>query len=120
MPTPLKRVFEVAGCRTQAELADFWGIKQSSISDAKKRERIPAEWLLTLWRKKGVNPDWILTGQGPRSLQPTECMDILSPVYIKEIQPPEECSTEQSAQEIVRRALGNIKSQATNADGMAL
>ncbi len=39
------RVFEAAGCRTQAELAAFLGIRQSSISDAKRRKSIPAEWL---------------------------------------------------------------------------
>ncbi|MCL1940023.1 MAG: helix-turn-helix domain containing protein [Desulfovibrionaceae bacterium] len=68
----LQRFFEAAGCRTQVELADFLGIKQSSISDAKRRRRIPSDWLLKLWRKKGVNPDWILTGQGPKGLQPVD------------------------------------------------
>ncbi len=33
----LQRFFEAVECRTQAELAEFLGIKQSSISDAKKK-----------------------------------------------------------------------------------
>ena len=35
----LQRFFEAVECRTQAELAEFLGIKQSSISDAKKKKR---------------------------------------------------------------------------------
>ena len=60
----LQRFFKAVECRTQAELAEFLGIKQSSISDAKKRKTIPPDWLLTALRKKGIRPDWILTGQG--------------------------------------------------------
>ena len=59
----LQRFFEAVECRTQAELAEFLGIKQSSISDAKKKT-IPPDWLLTALRKKGIRPDGILTGQG--------------------------------------------------------
>ena len=103
----LKRFFEAAECRTQAELADFLGIRQSSISDAKKRGRIPSDWLLALWRKKGINPDWVLTGQGSRGLQPTENPPCAThhTAYIKEIRPPEECSTEELVFEIVHRAM---------------
>ena len=44
----LSRVFEAAECRTQMELADVLGIRQSSISDAKRRGVIPPEWLIKL------------------------------------------------------------------------
>lgn len=106
MPTPLDRVYEAAGCRTQTELAKFLGMRQSSISDAKKRGSIPADWLLTLWRKKGVNPDWILTGHGPKGLRPVDSLERTAPhtVYIKEILPPAECSVEELMIEVVRRA----------------
>lgn len=106
MPTPLDRFFEAAECRTQTELAEFLGIRQSSIADAKKRGRVPAEWLLTLWRKKGVNPDWVLTGQGAKGLQPAECAETLVPptVYIREVRPPDECSMEELMAEVIRRA----------------
>lgn len=106
MPTPLDRVYETAGCRTQTELAKFLGMRQSSISDAKKRGSIPADWLRTLWRKKGVNPDWILTGHGPKGLRPVDSLERRAPhtVYIKEILPPAECSVEELMIEVVRRA----------------
>lgn len=114
-PTPLDRIFEAAGCRTQTELAEFLGIKQSSIADAKKRGSVPSDWLLTLWRKKGINPDWILTGQGARRLQPVEYEKAMTPpiVCIKEIRPPEECSIEQLVKEVIRRTLVTIGQQPT-------
>lgn len=91
MLTPLERFFEAAGCRTQTELAKFLGIRQSSIADAKKRKAIPADWLLTLWRKKGINPDWIVTGRGARLLIPAdyECPDKSLTVYTVKIRPPQ-------------------------------
>ncbi len=46
-------------------LADFLNIRQSAVSDAKRRGKIPAEWLVILMRIKKVFPEWILTGNGP-------------------------------------------------------
>ena len=102
----ISRIQLVTGCETQQKLADFLGIRQSSIANAKKRGSIPSDWLLTLWRKKGVNPDWILTGQGAKRLRPVNYPKKvgLSTGYIKEIRPPEECSVEELIIEVVRRA----------------
>ena len=61
----MDRIHFVTQTRTQVELADFLGIRQSSVSDAKRRERIPSDWLVTLMRTKNVYPEWILTGNGP-------------------------------------------------------
>ena len=44
-----RRVFEAAECRTQVALAELLEIKQSSISDAKKRNSIPADWRVKLF-----------------------------------------------------------------------
>ena len=62
------RIQSATGCKTQAELADFFDIRQSSVSDAKRRGSIPADWLLTLLEKKSLNPHWIKTGSGDRYL----------------------------------------------------
>ncbi len=62
----IRRIHSIAGTRTQAELAQFLGIRQPSVSDAKKRGKIPAEWLLILMRSRNVNPEWILAGRKPR------------------------------------------------------
>ena len=61
----MERIKLITGKRTQVELADFLGIRQSSISDAKRREKIPSGWLVILIRVKNVHPEWILTGTGP-------------------------------------------------------
>ena len=53
------------GTRTQVELGEVLDIRQSSISDAKRRDSIPAEWFVKLFRKFGLNPDWVETGAGP-------------------------------------------------------
>jgi len=61
----MRRIQEVTGKKTQADLADFLGIRQSSVSDAKRRGKIPADWLVTIMRTKDIHPEWILTGLGP-------------------------------------------------------
>ncbi|MFR8275614.1 MAG: helix-turn-helix domain-containing protein [Desulfovibrio fairfieldensis] len=103
----LQRFFEAAGCRTQTDLAKFLDISQSSISDAKRREVIPAEWLLKLLRNRGVNPDWILTGEGVHYLRSAEPGESAFPAErVIEIRPPEQCSAQELINELVRRALG--------------
>lgn len=61
----MERIKQATNTRTQIELAEFLGISQSSVSDAGRRGRIPAEWLVTILRIRGVLPEWILTGHGP-------------------------------------------------------
>ena len=61
----MRRVQEVTGKKTQAELAEYLGIRQSSVSSAVNRGKIPADWLVTLIRTKDVHPEWVLTGLGP-------------------------------------------------------
>ena len=104
----LDRVFEAAGCHKQIDLADLLGIKQSSISDAKKRNAIPAEWLVKLLRLKGINPEWILTGLGPQKLGPADGEPATHVVYLTETKLPKECSAQALVNELVRRALNNL------------
>ena len=60
----MERIKFITGKRTQAELADLFGVRQSSLSDAKRRGKIPASWLVILMRYMHANPEWILTGNG--------------------------------------------------------
>ncbi len=55
--------------KTQVELAEVLDIRQSSISDAKKRNSVPAEWFMKLFEKFGLNPDWLKQGVGPMYLR---------------------------------------------------
>ncbi len=68
----LQRLFAVTACRTQVELADLLGISVNSVRHTIKNVRtgadIPAAWLVTVSRNRGVPPEWILTGTGPHSI----------------------------------------------------
>ncbi len=55
--------------KTQVEIAEILEIRQSSISDAKRRNSVPAEWVMKLFDKFGLNPDWIKQGIGPMYLR---------------------------------------------------
>ena len=95
----LVRVFDAAGCRTQLELAAILDIRQSSISDAKRRGAIPSDWLIKLLYLRGVNPAWIMDGIGPRFLAPSD--DPINANYPYETFPPvRACDAE-----IVRKVL---------------
>ena len=67
------RLMEATNCSSQIDLADFLGIRQSSISDAKRRGIIPADWLIKLLSLRGINPEWIQNGTEPKVLVP--CTD---------------------------------------------
>ena len=56
MPTQLDRILQAAGCKTQVELAEFLGIRQSAVTDARRRGRIPEEWLLKMGQRMGMDP----------------------------------------------------------------
>ena len=68
----MDRIKNVTQCRTQQELAHFFDVSQSCISDSKKRLAIPSKWLLSLLKKKGINPEWVRRGSGPKFLLPCE------------------------------------------------
>ena len=107
--TPLARAFAAAECHTQTELAELLGIRQSSVCDAKKRRAVPAEWLVKLLRLKNVNPEWILTGTGPKHLGPARGEEPPAPVvYLTRIRPPQECSAQELITELVLRAMADI------------
>ena len=55
--------------RTQIQLANVLDIRQSSISDAKRRNSIPSDWCIKLFERFGLNPDWIKKGTGPMYLR---------------------------------------------------
>ena len=59
------RMLFAAGVRTQTELANLLQMKQASISEAKKRGSIPAEWCMRLYDTCGIRFDWQRFGTGP-------------------------------------------------------
>ena len=66
----LRRVYEATGIASQNELATALNVNRSAITQARKKNAIPARWALALYRSHGLNPDWVETGRGPTFLNP--------------------------------------------------
>ncbi|MDL2279172.1 helix-turn-helix domain containing protein [Desulfovibrio sp. OttesenSCG-928-G11] len=112
-----RRVFEAAECRTQVALAELLEIKQSSISDAKRRKSIPSDWRVKLFEKKRVNPEWILYGEGTKYLiSADEQQGLPHVVRVTEVRPPQECSAQELFNELVRRAMSEPNIEAIRKD----
>lgn len=65
----IERIKLATRTRTQIELAAVLDIRQSSISDAKRRNSIPSDWCMKLFERFGLSPDWIKKGAGPMYLR---------------------------------------------------
>lgn len=61
----LKRLMDATGISSQSELAKELGINRSGITHARNRNRIPDNWIVKLFRRFRINPEWVDTGQGP-------------------------------------------------------
>ena len=63
----MQRMYTATGTKGQRELADWLGVRQAFISDARRRNRIPVAWLRELVKRKvNCTPDWVITGKEPR------------------------------------------------------
>ena len=81
------RIKLATNTKTQVELAEVLGIRQSSISDAKRRNSVPADWYMKLFEKFGLNPDWLKKEAGPvylRTEQGYQPTDVLTGGYMLE------------------------------------
>lgn len=70
--TGFERIRAALGIDTQQELAGILDIRQSSISDAKRRGVIPGEWGMKLFSKYRLNPRWVYDGLPPVFLRPQQ------------------------------------------------
>ncbi|PIE67843.1 MAG: transcriptional regulator [Deltaproteobacteria bacterium] len=64
------RVSKTLAVSSFSELAKLLNVNRSSITQARKKDSIPANWLLALVRNHGLNPDWLEGGEGPQWLKP--------------------------------------------------
>lgn len=62
------RILKGLGAKNQSQLAITLGITPARISSAKNKGEIPFEWLVKLASEKNLNPNWLLTGQGPMQI----------------------------------------------------
>lgn len=60
----IRRAFEALKISSQNRLAILLGINRAGITQAKKKGRVPDKWILELYRRYGINPDWLETGKG--------------------------------------------------------
>jgi phage repressor protein C with HTH and peptisase S24 domain len=60
----IRRAFEALNISSQNKLAILIGINRAGITQAKNKGTVPDNWILDLYRKYGINPDWIETGKG--------------------------------------------------------
>lgn len=67
----MERIKKATGARTQVQLAEVLEVRQSSISDAKRRCSVPSDWFLKLYRSHGLNPNWLSDGHEPVYLNPS-------------------------------------------------
>lgn len=65
-----ERVSQATGLRTLSDLADMLRVNRSAVTQARKKDSVPATWLLHLYRQKGLNPDWLEGGPGPDIVAP--------------------------------------------------
>lgn len=100
-----RRVFEAAACKTRAEPAAILDIRQSAISDAERRKAVPSDWLITLFEKKRINPEWVRMGQGGRMVRTRDEPGVSPASAAVTSRPAAECTTEDLLAEIMRRAL---------------
>lgn len=64
----IDRILRGLGAKNQSQLAITLGITPARISSAKNKGEIPFEWLVKLAAEKRLNPNWLLTGQGPMQI----------------------------------------------------
>lgn len=65
----LERLHEATETSDQQQLAAFFGVRQSAISDARRRNQFPLTWLLEVQRVRKISPLWVLTGNGNKYAQ---------------------------------------------------
>ena len=66
----LERMKKATGTESMLELSTWLNVRQSWLSDARRRNIIPAAWLRALILKKSeYNPVWVISGQGEKLMK---------------------------------------------------
>lgn len=89
----LNRMKEVLGAKSDTGFAKMLGLRQSSVSSAKKREQIPPAWAIQVAEKTGASLDWLLLGKecAPEEGQGwNEGQERRTPIYNDMVPQPEQ------------------------------
>jgi SOS-response transcriptional repressor LexA len=63
------RVSEAVGVSTPTELAKILNVNRSAVTQARKKNSVPATWMLSLFKNYGLNPEWLETGKLPQVIK---------------------------------------------------
>jgi hypothetical protein len=63
--TKLDRLCQAANVSTYAALAEILSVSPQSVSDAKRKGRVPNAWVIKISYNYGVSLDWLLYGREP-------------------------------------------------------
>ena len=58
----IERLKVASGSRTDRELASFLNVSAAAVSNARKNERIPPDWLIDTGLRTGRSIDWLVCG----------------------------------------------------------
>ncbi|WP_462325271.1 PAS domain S-box protein [Desulfoplanes sp.] len=75
----LERLKQATGTTTNKDLAAFLGVSPTSISNAIKNQKIPADWMMGVGLETGFSVDWLVTGKGGRRRGDIDGGDIVCP-----------------------------------------
>jgi hypothetical protein len=64
--TVLDRLMHISKAKTYASLAKILDVTPQSVSDAKRKGRVPNAWILKISDKCDVSFEWLLYGDEPR------------------------------------------------------
>lgn len=62
----IKRIKDVSGLRTDADVAKKLGLKPNTLAERKTRDSIPFEEIFRFCVQNEIYLDWLLTGLGPK------------------------------------------------------
>ncbi len=62
VPMVIERLKVASGSRTDRELASFLNVSAAAVSNARKNERIPPDWLIDTGLRTGRSIDWLVCG----------------------------------------------------------
>lgn len=63
-----ERIKGETNIKSLRQLAKIIGKDQSTISSAKAKDNFPANWAFEIEKKYGILTGWIMTGEGPKTL----------------------------------------------------
>jgi len=64
----IERLLIATNSKNESDLAKSLNISSQSVSQAKKKNRIPAQWFTKISQNFEVTMDWLLSGHDPKNL----------------------------------------------------